>query len=800
MGRSARVPGTLCCVGLAPKAATYSYRHWSLMSISRRRVCNAKSRYIDTALICRLGRLAMLLYLCPPYLPIMVVTICALFALCTYRIYTTGKETCKTMQQIVRTNINTVFTTCLLAVIICSAIVGSRHFTMHSHHGSQIGSHHVYHGIGSIGFGPPWDSSLFNYSSISLRGYDVGSDQSSYGQYLLGCYGGGDFSAGQHHSPYIFRRDVVGHSLGIPCIHGIGLFGSSCSDPYGWAAAGDGDEAAARLAGKVASWCLHSCIVQTRGRQRYLRFCSVHTPFNWNSLCLGVKYRSSRFPSFDATQSFQGYLAVAAAFPEQLRARGIRDWLYSTGIEHQPGPPPVFGMIGYTLLAALSTINNNLGFPNLNVSLSKTGAGTDTFIEIGNISHALNHAHTLAARECDAMFLQEMSAHKRDHYAIKDVFKEGKKHIHIGVTDPESKTLLGGMGAFASDPKRAIIIKPRTDIFRKAVDTGRCQHYALDIGCSTCVSFYNIYGWTGGHTCKKARRRTNGLCNAIRSEIGCHPPGPVFICGDVNADFDDIQCLKDLTQLDGWVDLGHNAHIWGQERDEATCLAPGAAVPTRRDYIFANPIAFPMVTNFKVHHQATYPVHSILQMYLKSSNIVKKITKVNSPISMYRTFLQKFNDDNVLTTAKEDTEAYKAEKKARHIAWESQLLKFHNTTREVFRANAPALQQYLQLTDTNALWNLWNKCIEDAFCCFCNIDAADQKFHRGHGHFRTKTHSIQGSGNVDSKSGTIEDPANKNLRRIRAQARRLSQWADTLFVIYRKRKQTQPHCHPQEFK
>ena len=151
---------------------------------------------------------------------------------------------------------------------------------------------------------------------------------------------------------------------------------------------------------------------------------------------------------------------------------------------------------------------------------------------------------------------------------------------------------------------------------------------------------------------------------------------------------------------------------------------------------------------------------------------------------MYRTFLQKFNDDNVPTTAKEDTEAFKAEKKARHIAWESQLLKFHNTTREVFRANAPALQDFFQINDTNALWNLWNKCIEDAFCCFCNIDSAEQKWHRGHGQLRTKTHSIQGSGNINSKSGTIEDPADKNLRRIRAQARRLSQWADNLFVIF----------------
>ena len=67
----------------------------------------------------------------------------------------------------------------------------------------------------------------------------------------------------------------------------------------------------------------------------------------------------------------------------------------------------------------------------------------------------------------------------------------------------------------------------------------------------------------------------------------------------------------------GWVDLSEVADQWGQPPDQATCRTVQSSEPTIRDYVHACPLAFPMVSNFRVVPFDLCPTHSTLQVQLK---------------------------------------------------------------------------------------------------------------------------------------------------------------------------------------
>ena len=134
----------------------------------------------------------------------------------------------------------------------------------------------------------------------------------------------------------------------------------------------------------------------------------------------------------------------------------------------------------------------------------------------------------------------------------------------MGPLDPEAKHNLGGVGVMYNHCRKTIKVRPKTQNFLKATQTGRCEHYAIDIGRSNAVSFYNLYGWTGGHQNKKQASRTNKVVEAIEEEILHQPDGPACICGDLNAEPQDIKAVKEMSEQDGWIDAGARADIWGQ--------------------------------------------------------------------------------------------------------------------------------------------------------------------------------------------------------------------------------------------
>ena len=133
-----------------------------------------------------------------------------------------------------------------------------------------------------------------------------------------------------------------------------------------------------------------------------------------------------------------------------------------------------------------------------------------------------------------------------------------------------------------------------------------------------CFSFYhcNVYGWTNNHECQIARGRTNSLCLALLDELACLPPLPACIFGDINADTDDIAALKTLLEQHHWTDFEAIADMWGQEASVATCLTARSNEPTRRDYIFCNPVALQLVRGFHVRSCDLCPTHATTEMHL----------------------------------------------------------------------------------------------------------------------------------------------------------------------------------------
>ena len=61
-----------------------------------------------------------------------------------------------------------------------------------------------------------------------------------------------------------------------------------------------------------------------------------------------------------------------------------------------------------------------------------------------------------------------------------------------------------------------------------------------------------------------------------------------------------------------WIDVGAVACVWGGVNKEYTCVAPTSKEATRRDYVFSNPQALPLIQDFQVNHNVNMLVHSML--------------------------------------------------------------------------------------------------------------------------------------------------------------------------------------------
>ena len=147
----------------------------------------------------------------------------------------------------------------------------------------------------------------------------------------------------------------------------------------------------------------------------------------------------------------------------------IQGILFQTGIEHQPGP-----------VGTQSLVPRQPTGPS--------GRSSPFVLEIGNITNLTTHLYQVGEIQANAFVFQEHSCPKAEWGKALKYLKSKRKRPILGPLDPETRHHLAGVGVISDHQRPAIRVKPRAPNFQQAFKTGRCDHYALDIGCTQTLS------------------------------------------------------------------------------------------------------------------------------------------------------------------------------------------------------------------------------------------------------------------------------------------------------------------------
>ena len=451
-----------------------------------------------------------------------------------------------------------------------------------------------------------------------------------------------------------------------------------------------------------------------------------------------------------------------------------QQWLWATGLEHQPGPqqplPPHW--------------------------IRSEGP----IIEVANITSMDTHVETLVHRHADFTFFQEHSAPPAAWPRLCALHQEQKRKVHFGPLDPNASHLLGGVGCSTKATNIMHPVKPITEAFRQAVETGRVMHYAIALGKgSKLAGFYVIYGWSGGHQALVKASKTNLLLDAILQEIEAQPPGPTAIVGDLNAEPQDIGILHNLLLNKGWTDVGAQAHCWGEEDNTFTCLTAGALRGTRRDYIFVNPQLLPAIRHFRVVPDDDHPVHSTLQVQIAVGDLNYEVTQQRQPHDIKQlldeSFIQLFGTQPSAEGPSEGDVAGismpKPALKTANAEWRAHRAEFDRALHARMDAKMSGASRHLSgsLTaqNTDAFWATWSKAVEEAVVEHCGIlEHSAAKEYMGRGANLTRRRTVQPAFKGDSEEGTLLQPDLPcEVQRLLRQATRCHQLADKLNCIHR---------------
>ena len=204
--------------------------------------------------------------------------------------------------------------------------------------------------------------------------------------------------------------------------------------------------------------------------------------------------------------------------------------------------------------------------------------------------------------------------------------------MHLSTLDPDTvRQHLGGVGAVGCDTAAPIHVAPVAATYAAACAPGRTAPYVVDFDLTTPVSFYVVYAWSGATARPDLRDKSENLLQAIVDAIGLHPERPTAIVGDYNIDLDRLEPARRLMQESHWADVGHHAHLWGQPRDDYTCMTGNAARGTRRDFFLVNPELFGRICNFRVLHDQEFPTHAVLQLQLRRGQTKTAVMRAKKP-------------------------------------------------------------------------------------------------------------------------------------------------------------------------
>ena len=236
-------------------------------------------------------------------------------------------------------------------------------------------------------------------------------------------------------------------------------------------------------------------------------------------------------------------------------------------------------------------------------------------MEVLQVSNFATHIKQVVARPADVLVVGE---HSMDKASAESMVAQLKKTYNISSifsgVDPELKHLTGGVGGLARSPHRIFPVNANTQTFRALEGSGRLQMFCLDVGASSPILCFVVYGWTGGRTDPTAASRTNGLVAAIGEEANSHPEFSCCFCGDLNADPDHLPALKLILEEQAWVDCGANASIWGHKDSQITCTSYNATTSTRNDFFFCQSCMLPYIHDFEVVADPEFSVHSVLRI------------------------------------------------------------------------------------------------------------------------------------------------------------------------------------------
>ena len=306
----------------------------------------------------------------------------------------------------------------------------------------------------------------------------------------------------------------------------------------------------------------------------------------------------------------------------------LQDWLWSTGLENQPGPtlphrrcstkqscpecpqPPCDNTQVMDSVRWESVIQGDREHQTPPWDL------TQGFLaESKNATSLAAHEQGLANRVARLTLVQEHSMPHQELKRARQRFrKQYSRQLVAGPPDPNNHHNAGVAG-IASGLDTIFEYKPITPEFAKMQASGRAIHLGYCMGKhGTLFSVFNVYGHSGGAQNARKAKATLAILEACIQEASHFPNSPKLLFGDLNGDFDSFPQLDVLCGPMGWQDLNAIADTWGQEVNQPTCRTSHSSQATIRDYVFACPLAMPMIKNFRIVDHGLCPTHSTLQV------------------------------------------------------------------------------------------------------------------------------------------------------------------------------------------
>ena len=190
----------------------------------------------------------------------------------------------------------------------------------------------------------------------------------------------------------------------------------------------------------------------------------------------------------------------------------IKEKLRREGIEHQPGPMLVESVPPMTYEE----------LPEL------------TIIESINLTSLRTKSVQAKTRKAHIGMYQKAKVPRTEQAEVIKEFAEAKWKLLLGPLDPEKAIAAAGVAGASRNPKLIKDIEAMTAKFKTACESGRLGFYEVGIGKGEQVRIVNVYGWTGAHTDRHARKRTANLFNIMKAELEAQSEAATFIMGDFN--------------------------------------------------------------------------------------------------------------------------------------------------------------------------------------------------------------------------------------------------------------------------